>query len=137
MFEVPMSFCVSHERNANGKGCPLNCEGEDESLTCGSDGNVYRNECELKMLNCGYVIVQSYSRHIFQRLSCGVQQPDLCFTYSLYIGGLFRKLTTSNSDGRTGGTGSLHQPIYTHKQIAYAHYNLSSILAQLGLEKLL
>lgn len=59
MFEVPMSFCVSHERNANGNGCPLNCEGEDGSLTCGSDGNVYRNECELKMLNCGYVIVQS------------------------------------------------------------------------------
>jgi hypothetical protein len=59
VFEVPMSFCVSHERNANGNGCPLNCEGEDESLTCGSDGNVYRNECELKMLNCGYVIVQS------------------------------------------------------------------------------
>jgi len=57
VFEVPMSFCVSHERNANGNGCPLNCEGEDESLTCGSDGNVYRNECELKMLNCGYVVV--------------------------------------------------------------------------------
>ncbi|XP_021926798.1 serine protease inhibitor dipetalogastin isoform X1 [Zootermopsis nevadensis] len=53
VFEVPMSFCVSHERNANGNGCPLNCEGEDESLTCGSDGNIYRNECELKMLNCG------------------------------------------------------------------------------------
>ncbi|KAJ9573703.1 hypothetical protein L9F63_008916, partial [Diploptera punctata] len=53
VFEVPMSFCVSHERNAHGSGCPLNCEGEDENLTCGSDGNVYRNECELKMLNCG------------------------------------------------------------------------------------
>ncbi|PSN57361.1 hypothetical protein C0J52_02897 [Blattella germanica] len=61
VFEVPMSFCVSHERNAHGNGCPLNCEGEDENLTCGSDGNVYRNECELKMLNCG---AQSSKRRV-------------------------------------------------------------------------
>ncbi|XP_067000155.2 serine protease inhibitor dipetalogastin [Anabrus simplex] len=53
VFEVPMSFCVSHERNANSNGCPMNCDGEPERATCGSDGNVYRNECELKMLNCG------------------------------------------------------------------------------------
>ncbi|GLH04211.1 Uncharacterized protein GBIM_09974 [Gryllus bimaculatus] len=51
VFEVPMSFCVSHERVAS--GCPVACDGEPEKLTCGSDGLVYSNECELALLNCG------------------------------------------------------------------------------------
>lgn len=67
VFEVPMSFCMTQERTSGGSGaggagassaaaaCPTTCEGEKERLTCGSDANVYRSECELKMLNCGYV----------------------------------------------------------------------------------
>ncbi|KAG8037555.1 hypothetical protein G9C98_005765, partial [Cotesia typhae] len=55
VFEVPMSFCVSRERNSGsvGNACPLDCKDEPEVQVCGSDGNIYRNECELKMLNCG------------------------------------------------------------------------------------
>ncbi|XP_034256084.1 agrin [Thrips palmi] len=64
VFEVPMSFCMTQERTSGGSGaggaasaasaaCPTSCEGEKERLTCGSDANVYRSECELKMLNCG------------------------------------------------------------------------------------
>nr|CAD7434128.1 unnamed protein product [Timema monikensis] len=53
VFEVPMSFCVTQERSGNGNGCPLSCDGQLERPTCGSDGNIYRHECELKMLNCG------------------------------------------------------------------------------------
>ncbi|KAE8749033.1 hypothetical protein FOCC_FOCC004200 [Frankliniella occidentalis] len=63
VFEVPMSFCMTQERTSGGSGgaaasaasasCPTSCDGEKERLTCGSDGNVYRSECELKMLNCG------------------------------------------------------------------------------------
>lgn len=56
MFEVPMAYCMTQERNptgALGGICPTSCENEKERLTCGSDSNIYRNECELKMLNCG------------------------------------------------------------------------------------
>lgn len=55
VFEVPMAFCLSQERNRIGSSnaCPVNCDKEKERLTCGSDGNVYRSECEMKMLNCG------------------------------------------------------------------------------------
>jgi len=55
VFEVPMAFCLSQERNRIGSAnaCPVNCDKEKDRLTCGSDGNVYRSECEMKMLNCG------------------------------------------------------------------------------------
>lgn len=55
VFEVPMAFCLSQERNRVGSAnaCPVNCDKEKDRLTCGSDGNVYRSECEMKMLNCG------------------------------------------------------------------------------------
>ncbi|XP_063217417.1 agrin [Bacillus rossius redtenbacheri] len=51
VFEVPMAFCMTHERTAS--SCPISCEAQPERHTCGSDGSIYRNECELKMLNCG------------------------------------------------------------------------------------
>lgn len=54
VFEVPMAFCMSQERNKNGAiACPVSCEGEKERIICGSDGNVYSSECEMRMLNCG------------------------------------------------------------------------------------
>ncbi|KAK7792117.1 hypothetical protein R5R35_009648 [Gryllus longicercus] len=60
VFEVPMSFCVSHERVAS--GCPVACDGEPEKLTCGSDGLVYSNECELALLNCGRQVKRRVTR---------------------------------------------------------------------------
>nr|BAM19105.1 follistatin [Papilio polytes] len=53
VFEVPMAFCVSQERTSGGESCPTDCSGQKEKLVCGSDENIYRNECEMKMLNCG------------------------------------------------------------------------------------
>lgn len=56
VFEVPMAFCqVSQERTSNSIGfnCPEGCSGEKEKPTCGSDGHIYRSECELRLLNCG------------------------------------------------------------------------------------
>lgn len=57
VFEVPMSYCVSLERTSGGQtnACPLDCKNEPEVPTCGSDGSIYRNECEMQMLNCGLV----------------------------------------------------------------------------------
>lgn len=57
VFEVPMSFCVSQERTSGADACPTDCSGQPEKLVCGADENVYRNECEMKMLNCGLVHV--------------------------------------------------------------------------------
>lgn len=48
-----MSFCVSQERTSGGEACPKDCLGQKDKLVCGSDEMVYRNECEMKMLNCG------------------------------------------------------------------------------------
>lgn len=53
VFEVPMAFCVSQERTSGGEACATDCSGQKEKLVCGSDENIYRNECEMKMLNCG------------------------------------------------------------------------------------
>ncbi|KAI8432980.1 hypothetical protein MSG28_013862 [Choristoneura fumiferana] len=53
VFEVPMAFCVSQERTSGGEACATDCSGQKEKVVCGSDENVYRNECEMKMLNCG------------------------------------------------------------------------------------
>lgn len=52
-----MAFCLSQERDRHGatNACPITCQGEKEKAICGSDGNIYKNECEMKMLNCGYV----------------------------------------------------------------------------------
>lgn len=47
-----MAFCVSQERTRDGNGCPSNCPDQDKPV-CGSDGMVYKSECELKLLNCG------------------------------------------------------------------------------------
>lgn len=60
IFEVPISFCMSQERtgsasNANQlvEDCPTDCANAAQQLVCGSDGNIYSSQCELKMLNCG------------------------------------------------------------------------------------
>jgi len=60
VFEVPMSFCVSRERTSGSSACPLDCKNEPEVSVCGSDGNIYRNECEMQMLNCGCVSITYY-----------------------------------------------------------------------------
>lgn len=59
VFEVPISFCMTQERNAGSNNqiedCPTECEKNNSpsQYVCGSDGNIYSSTCELKMLNCG------------------------------------------------------------------------------------
>ena len=55
VFEVPISFCMSQERNGGNQveDCPTDCSNSQQQLVCGSDGNIYSSLCELKMLNCG------------------------------------------------------------------------------------
>ncbi|KAK6618681.1 hypothetical protein RUM43_013072 [Polyplax serrata] len=59
VFEVPMAFCATQERTALSPDkremvdCPTSCFNAKDKLTCGSDGNIYTSECQLKLLNCG------------------------------------------------------------------------------------
>lgn len=75
-----MSYCVSLERTSGGQtnACPLDCKNEPEVPTCGSDGSIYRNECEMQMLNCGLVANFNYI------LSCGLFIISL-FNFLCYV----------------------------------------------------
>lgn len=84
VFEVPMSFCVSRERTSGSNACPLDCKNEPEVSVCGSDGNIYRNECEMQMLNCGCVfvttIVQNMDYLILVKLSVKRERSRIFIT---------------------------------------------------------
>lgn len=51
IYEMPVPFCLNKMYKTN---CPVDCSDEKVDPVCGSDGNIYRNECELKKLTCGY-----------------------------------------------------------------------------------
>ncbi|TRY69282.1 hypothetical protein TCAL_08082, partial [Tigriopus californicus] len=51
VYDVPVPFCLNKLYRTD---CPGDCSDQPEDLVCGSDGNVYRNDCELKKMTCGY-----------------------------------------------------------------------------------
>ncbi|GAB6022272.1 hypothetical protein CHUAL_014184 [Chamberlinius hualienensis] len=51
VYEIPMVYCIMSREEY--KDCPKDCQGLNQTKLCGSDGNVYNNECELRMLTCG------------------------------------------------------------------------------------
>ena len=50
VYEMPVPFCLNKMYRTN---CPMDCSNKETEPTCGSDGNIYRNECELKKMTCG------------------------------------------------------------------------------------
>lgn len=70
VFEVPISFCMTQERTGGASNylgdCPTSCDNEEDKIVCGSDGNVYSSQCELKMLNCGLVLTGLFNRSFNQ-----------------------------------------------------------------------
>ena len=38
--------------------CPMDCSGDGDDPVCGSDGNIYRNRCEMKRMTCGFPLTR-------------------------------------------------------------------------------
>jgi len=56
------------------KFCSARCEKQESNFVCGSDGNLYRNQCEMKKAKCGHHIYQvplSECLSVFQWSGCG------------------------------------------------------------------
>ena len=51
VFDVPVPFCLNKLYRTD---CPIDCRAEEDDQVCGSDGNIYRNQCELEKITCGY-----------------------------------------------------------------------------------
>ena len=50
IYEVPVPFCLNKLYRTN---CPFDCSQEADAPVCGSDGNIYRNKCDMMKLTCG------------------------------------------------------------------------------------
>ena len=56
VFDVPVPFCLNKLYRTD---CPIDCRAEEDDHVCGSDGNIYRNQCELEKITCGCELMTS------------------------------------------------------------------------------
>ena len=51
VYEVPAPFCLNKLYRTK---CPTNCDKQNRGAkpVCGSDGNTYRSECQLRQYSC-------------------------------------------------------------------------------------
>ncbi|KAK8735755.1 hypothetical protein OTU49_005303 [Cherax quadricarinatus] len=51
IYQRPMGECRPQERTSG--ACPVSCKGEKATPVCGSNGNIYDSECDMRRLTCG------------------------------------------------------------------------------------
>ncbi|XP_023343381.1 agrin isoform X2 [Eurytemora carolleeae] len=54
IYEVPIGYCLNRLYRTS---CPLDCTDISVALTCGSDGQIYSSECELRRADCGFPLL--------------------------------------------------------------------------------
>ena len=75
IFEVPVPYCLNRLYRTD---CPKDCSDEDTNQVCGSDGNIYRNECEMKKITCGWELSNkiNLSIYVMEKLEQDPSMPN-------------------------------------------------------------